>query len=214
MKYLHVLFVFCNLFECFNVWIVCIQALCKCFCLLRVWKTWGRPPPPKTMSSVRSCSAFSTKAWTSEACTAGMLRTATRSFRFCARGVWVNFLFVIKNVSVICSAGAMCLFWYSLCHRANVRGYKRQCRKRGLLLHPQGRRPVSQLHVSWRRAWDVRRRAVWAATRLPALPQGSQRVLQVHLPRSRYYHRIRTHPTGYKPPVCNDHQWLEAFQCS
>lgn len=124
-------------------------------------------------------------------------------------------LFVIKNVSVICSAGAMCLFWYSLCHRANVRGYKRQCRKRGLLLHPQGRRPVSQLHVSWRRAWDVRRRAVWAATRLPALPQGSQRVLQVHLPRSWYYHRIRTHPTGYKPPpVCNDHQWLEAFQCS
>lgn len=96
------------------MWIVCVQALCRCFCLLRVWKTWGRPPPPKTMSSVRSCSAFSTKAWTSEACTAGTLRTVTRSFRFCARGVWVNFLFVIKHMkSVICSAGAMCLFW---CH--------------------------------------------------------------------------------------------------
>lgn len=70
--------------------------------------------------------------------------------------------------------------------RANVRGHQGQRGERGLLLHAEGRRPVSELHVSRRRAGDVRGGAVRAAAGLPALPQGPQGVLQVHLPRPRY----------------------------
>lgn len=70
-------------------------------------------------------------------------------------------------------------------HRTNLRGHQRQRGERGLLLHPERKRPVPELHVSRRRAGDVRGGAVRAAAGLPALPQRSQRVLQVHLPGSR-----------------------------
>lgn len=70
--------------------------------------------------------------------------------------------------------------------RSDVRGHQGQRGERGLLLHAEGRRPVSELHVSRRRAGDVRGGAVRAAAGLPALPQGPQGVLQVHLPRPRY----------------------------
>lgn len=70
--------------------------------------------------------------------------------------------------------------------RTNVCGHKRQRCDRGVLLHPQGGRPVSELHVSWRRARDVRGCVVRPSAGLPALPQGPQRVLQVHLPGPRY----------------------------
>lgn len=63
------------------------QGRCRCFCHPRVWPTLGRRLPPRTTSSVLSCSAFRLKAWMNEAFTAGTLRTATRSSPFSARGV-------------------------------------------------------------------------------------------------------------------------------
>ena len=73
-----------------------------------------------------------------------------------------------------------------------MRGHQGQRGERGLLLHAKGRRPVPELHVSRRRAGDVRGGAVRAAAELPELPQGPQGVLQVHVPRPRY----GTHRTG------------------
>lgn len=99
---------------------------------------------------------------------------------------------VLNNVSVD-------LFVCCCPDRANVRGHQRQRRQRGLLLHPQGGRPVSELHVPRGRARDVRGGAVRASAGLPALPQRSQRVLQVHLPGPRYRRQsvcVRLFPTS------------------
>lgn len=78
---------------------VCLfQGRCRCFCHLRVWPILGRRLPPRTTSSAPSCSAFRSKAWTNEACTAGTLRTATRSSPFSARGVCAHWVSSIRNV--------------------------------------------------------------------------------------------------------------------
>lgn len=66
-------------------------------------------------------------------------------------------------------------------NRTNLRRHKGQRGERGLLLHTKGGRPVSELHVSWRRARDVRGSAVRASAGLSALPERSKRVLQVYL---------------------------------
>lgn len=82
------------------------QGPCRCSCHLKVWQTSGRLLPPRTKSSVPSCSVFRLKAWMNEACTAGTLRTATISSHSCARGVWAQFV-ILKAKAAFCFAGSL-----------------------------------------------------------------------------------------------------------
>lgn len=63
------------------------QDPCRCFFLPRVWLTSERRIPPRTTCFVPSSSAFRLRAWMSEACTAGMPKTATRNSLSSAREV-------------------------------------------------------------------------------------------------------------------------------
>lgn len=72
------------------------------------------------------------------------------------------------------------------CCRSNMRWHQGQCGGWRVLLHPQRRRPMPELHLPWWGAWDVCGCPLREAPGLPAVPQGPQGMLQVHVPGPRW----------------------------